>query len=67
MMPNSVSKLVSNYGGVPIRFVTFSHGIKISAELEEIEELRVPKGFFSPTSEYEKMSLDDLKKLSAEK
>ena len=65
MEPNSVSRLVSNFGGVPIRFVTFNKGIKISAELEEIEELRVPKGFFSPTSEYEKMTYEDLKKITA--
>jgi hypothetical protein len=65
--PNSLSKLVSAFGGVPIRFVTFNRGIKISAELEGIEETVVPPGFFSPTKEYQHMTFTELKNLSGEK
>jgi hypothetical protein len=62
--PNSVSKLVSVFGGVPIKFVTFNRGIKINAELKEIKETTVPAGFFTATKDYETMSFSDLQKMS---
>jgi hypothetical protein len=62
--PNSVSKAVSNFGGVPVKFITFNHGIKINAELLQIEEDVVAPGFFSPTKDYQPMSYSDLKNLS---
>jgi hypothetical protein len=62
--PNSVSKLVSGFGGVPVKFVTFNRGIKIDAELKEVKAGPVPAGFFSPTKEYESMSYADLKAMS---
>jgi len=62
--PNSVSKLVSGFGGVPVRFVTFNRGIRINAEIEEIKEMTIPPGFFSPTKDYKPMSFTDLKAMS---
>lgn len=63
MPPNSVSKLVSEFGGVPVRFVTFNRGIKISAEIKEINEVPIPAGFFSPTRDYESMTFAQLQAL----
>jgi hypothetical protein len=60
---NSLSRAVSGFGGVPVRFVTFNHGIKISAELIVIEEAVIPPGFFSASKDYQSMSYQDLKKL----
>jgi hypothetical protein len=59
--PNSVSKPVSEFGGVPVKFVTFNGGIRINAELKEIVEVPIPPGFFSPTKDYEPMSLTQLR------
>jgi hypothetical protein len=59
--PNSVSKPVSGFGGVPVKFVTFNHGLKIDAELKQITETSVPLGFFTATKDYEPMSYADLK------
>ncbi|TWI94368.1 uncharacterized protein DUF4412 [Mucilaginibacter frigoritolerans] len=59
--PNSVSKPVSGFGGVPVKFVTFNHGLKINAELKELTETSVPPGFFTATKDYEPMSYADLK------
>jgi hypothetical protein len=67
LTPNSVSKLVSTFGGVPVKFVTFNQGIKVNAEIKEIKETQVPKGFFSPTKDYESMSMDDLKAMTGQK
>jgi hypothetical protein len=67
IVPNSVSRPVSSFGGVPVKFVTFNHGIKINAELLVIEEDAVPKGFFSASKEYQPMSYEELKKLSGGK
>jgi len=61
--PNSVSRQVSNFGGVPVKFVTFNHGIKINAELLQIEEDTVAPGFFSATKDYLSMSYSELKNL----
>jgi hypothetical protein len=59
--PNSVTKPVSGFGGVPVKFVTFNHGIKVNAELKDLTETSVPPGFFSAAKEYEPMSYADLK------
>lgn len=64
MPPNSVSKPVSGFGGVPIKFVTFNRGIKINAEVSEIQETAVPPGFFTATKDYEIMSFTELKALT---
>ena len=64
IVPNSVSRPVSLFGGVPIRFVTFNQGIKIYTELKLIEEISVPKGFFSASKEYSSISYEELKKIS---
>jgi len=64
IVPNSVSKLVSSFGGVPIKFVTFNRGVKISAEVIDISETTVPKGFFSASKDYQPMSFDQLKAMS---
>ncbi|MGZ3810757.1 MAG: DUF4412 domain-containing protein [Mucilaginibacter sp.] len=64
--PNSLSHLVSTLGGVPVKFVTFSQGIKINAEIKEVKETTVPIGFFTATKEYESMSLEDLKAMSGQ-
>ena len=65
IIPNTVSRPVSNFGGVPVKFVTFNHGIIIKAELIQVDETPVPVGFFSPTKEYEKMTLQELKKFTS--
>jgi hypothetical protein len=65
IVPNSVSKLVSEFGGVPVKFITFNRGIKISAELIEIKETPIPAGFFTATKDYQSMSFDQLKALPA--
>jgi len=67
MASNSLSRAVSSFGGVPVRFVTFNHGIKISAELVAIEEVAIPQGFFSASKDYQSMSYQELKKLSGGK
>jgi hypothetical protein len=59
--PNSVSKLVSTFGGVPIKFVTFNSGVKINVQLEELEETPVPAGFFTAGKDYQAISYDELK------
>ncbi|MFI5139116.1 MAG: DUF4412 domain-containing protein [Sphingobacteriales bacterium] len=64
MPPNSISKPVSGFGGVPVLFVTFNRGIRINAEIEEIKETAIPPGFFSATKEYQPMSFTDLQALS---
>jgi hypothetical protein len=64
IVPNSVSRPGSLFGGVPIRFVTFNQGIKIYTELKLIEEISVPKGFFSASKEYNPISYEELKKIS---
>jgi hypothetical protein len=67
IVPNSTSHLVSTFGGVPIKFVTFSQGIKVNAEIKEIKETPVPKGFFSASKDYESMSMDQLKAMTGQK
>jgi len=62
--PNSVSRLVSGFGGIPVKFVTFNQGIRVDAEIKEVKAVPVPPGFFSPTKDYESMSYTDLKALS---
>jgi len=59
--PNSVTKPVSGFGGVPVKFVTFNHGIKLNAELKDLTETSVPSGFFTAAKDYEPMSYADLK------
>lgn len=66
IVPNSMSYLVSNFGGVPVKFVTFNQGIKINAEIKEVKETPVPKGFFSATKDYQSMSMDDLKAMTGQ-
>jgi hypothetical protein len=60
LAPNSVSKLVSGFGGVPVKFVTFNRGIRVNAEIKEIKEAPVPPGFFSATKDYQPMTLSEL-------
>lgn len=66
IVPNSTSHLVSTFGGVPVKFVTFSQGIKVNAEIKEIKETPVPKGFFSASKDYESMSIDQLKTMTGQ-
>jgi len=62
--PTSVSRAVSMFGGVPVKFVTFNNGVKINAEIKEVKEETVPAGFFTATKDYEPMSYTDLKAMS---
>jgi hypothetical protein len=62
--PTSVSRAISMFGGVPVKFVTFNNGVKINAEIKEIKEETVPAGFFTATKDYEPMSYTDLKTMS---
>jgi hypothetical protein len=64
IIPNSLTHSVSTFGGVPVKFVAFSQGIKINAVLKEVKETTVPKGFFTATKDYESMSYEDLKAMS---
>jgi len=59
--PNSVSKPVSIFGGVPVKFITFNSGLTIKAEIKEIKEVAVPVGFFTPTKDYQPMTYTELK------
>ena len=59
--PTSVSRAVSMFGGVPVKFVTFNNGVKINAEIKEIKEEAVPAGFFTASKDYEPISYTDLK------
>lgn len=61
--PSSVSRPVSGFGGVPVRFVTFNNNITINAELKEVKEEPVPAGFFTASKDYEPMSYDELKSM----
>ncbi len=65
--PNSLTRPVSDFGGVPVQFVTFNGGIKITAQLMEIKEEKVPSGFFTATKDYQAMSYNDLKALGGAK
>lgn len=65
IIPNTVSRPVSTFGGVPVKFVTFNHGILIKAELIQVDESPVPSGFFSATKDYEKRTLPELKKFTS--
>lgn len=65
--PNSLTRPVSDFGGVPVQFVTFNGGIKITAQLLEIKEEKVPSGFFTATKDYQPMSYNDLKALAGGK
>jgi hypothetical protein len=65
VVPNSVSHLVSTFGGVPVRFVSFNQGLKLNAEIKEIKATPVPKGFFTASKDYEPMTLDQLKNMSS--
>jgi hypothetical protein len=67
IVPNSLSRLVSTFGGVPVKFVTFNQGIKVDAEIKEIKEITVPKGYFSASKDYESMSMEDLKAMTGQK
>jgi hypothetical protein len=62
--PTSVSRAVSSFGGVPVKFVTFNNGIKINAEIKEVKAGTVPFGFFTASKDYEPMSYTDLKAMS---
>jgi hypothetical protein len=64
IVPNSVSHLVSTFGGVPVKFVTFNQGIKMNAEIKEVKEASVPKGYFTATKDYQSVSMEDLKAMS---
>ena len=64
MAPNSVDRLVSGFGGVPIKFVTFNRGIKINAEVKEIKAIAVPMGFFTADKNYQPMSFAELTAMS---
>jgi hypothetical protein len=55
---------VSEFGGVPVKFVTFNQGIKVNAEIKEVKAEIVPAGFFSATKDYEPMSYSELKAAS---
>jgi Domain of unknown function (DUF4412) len=67
MVPNSLTRLVSTFGGVPIKFVTFNQGIKVNAEIKEIKETPVPKGYFTATKDYQSMTMDELKAMTSGK
>jgi len=60
----SVSKAVTTFGGVPIKFVTFNNGVKINAIVKEIKAQPVPAGFFTASKDYESMSYTALKAMS---
>jgi len=62
--PSSVSRPVSAFGGVPVRFVTFNNNVTINAELKEVKEEPVPAGFFTASKDYESMSYSELKSMS---
>jgi hypothetical protein len=64
MPPTSVSRAVSMFGGVPVKFVTFNNGVKINADIKELKEQAVPPGFFTASKDYEPMSYTDLKAAS---
>lgn len=64
IVPNSISHLVSTFGGVPVKFVTFNQGIKMNAEIKEVKEAPVPKGYFTATKDYQSISMEDLKAMS---
>ena len=64
IIPNTVNRPVSLFGGVPIKFVTFNQGLRIYTELKLIEEIKVPDGFFSATKDYTTITYDELKKIS---
>jgi hypothetical protein len=67
MVPNSLTRLVSTFGGVPIKFVTFNQGIKVNAEIKEIKETPVPQGYFTATKDYQSMTMDELKAMTGGK
>jgi len=64
MPPTSVSRAVSSFGGVPVKFVTFNNGVKINADIKGLKEQAVPPGFFTASKDYEPMSYTDLKAAS---
>jgi len=64
MPPTSVSRAMSSFGGVPVKFVTFNNLIKINATIKEIKEEPVPAGFFTANKDYKPMSYPELKAMS---
>jgi len=63
---NSISRPVSMFGGVPVKFVTFNSGLKINAEIREMKEVPIPAGFFTPTKEYERMTYTEFKAMNGQ-
>lgn len=61
---NSVDNAVSSFGGLPVKFITFNNGVKISAVIKEIKQVPVPAGFFTASKDYEPMTYADLKAMS---
>ncbi|QXV64788.1 hypothetical protein INP83_17110 [Mucilaginibacter sp. 21P] len=57
------SKIYAKAGGVPIQYSTFQNGQSAEVTVKSIVEQKVPAGTFAIPSDFEKISLDDLKSM----
>jgi hypothetical protein len=62
--PNAIPKYYAAIGGVPIQYTTFSQGQETQVTITGITDEKAPAGTFSIPSDYDKISLDDLKAMS---
>ena len=60
---NAGSKLYAKAGGFPIQYVTFQNGQAQEISVKSVVEQKVPGGTFSIPSDFDKISMDDLKSM----
>jgi len=61
---NVIPKYYAAIGGVPIQYTSFSQGQETLITVTGVTDEKAPAGTFSIPSDYDKISLDDLKAMS---
>jgi len=61
---NAIPKYYAAIGGVPIQYTSFSQGQETLFTVTGVTDEKAPAGTFSISSDYEKISFDDLKAMS---
>ena len=62
--PGAVAKYYAGIGGVPIQYTSFSQGQEATATVTAVADTKAPAGTFGISSDFDKISYDDLKAMS---
>jgi hypothetical protein len=60
----AVAKYYAGIGGTPIQYTSFSQGQEASATVTGVADTKAPAGTFAISSDFDKISYDDLKAMS---